>query len=357
LVAGLSLFTLLAIIVLSVFSLRTLDSQPKYTGALSEYLPIHAGEMEYSRVPAEYWEHRLRMIKAMGLNAVSVYVMWNYHELAEGEFDFEHGDRNLKGFLELAQNVGLRVLLRPGPYVCAEWDFGGLPARLLGIEGLVIRSANELYEAEVKIFFEALAPIISPFLASNGGNIILLQIENEYGYIGESNQHLLNLVQIWYDLGVDCEFYIEDPGAFWDVSYWNGAHIGLSETSSLLRYVDIELSPKRNKDSLVFGGEVYSGWFTEWGWDWGTVSTKDITDDIRSLLEYERSFSLYMVFGGTNFGVTAGANGDNGFYKYLPHITSYDYDSPISEQGRATEKYLALRELLIAHKKEGSEVP
>jgi hypothetical protein len=168
--------TLLGVIILMGMSFKALRDLEGYHGTLSPYLPIRSGEIEYSRLPEEYWEHRIRMIKAMGLNAVSIYVMWNHHELKQGSFDFVNGNKNLTAFLELTKEYELNVLLRPGPYVCAEWDFGGLPARLLGIEGLEIRSANALYETEVKLYFRALAPIIRPYLAANGGNIILLQI-------------------------------------------------------------------------------------------------------------------------------------------------------------------------------------
>ena len=141
-----------------------------------EYVPIRAGEIHFARVPREYWEHRLQMIKGLGLNAVGVYIFWNFHELSPGIFDFRNGERDLVGFLELAAKYKLHVLLRPGPYVCAEWDFGGLPARLLGIEGLKIRASNNLYEEEVLTYFTALSRVIMPFLKINGGNIILLQI-------------------------------------------------------------------------------------------------------------------------------------------------------------------------------------
>lgn len=158
------------------------DSKYKETSTCSAsiqvHLPIHAGEIHYSRVPWQYWEHRILLIKAMGLNSLSVYVMWNHHERERGEFDFETEDRNLVGFLKLAKKHDMKVLLRPGPYICAEWDFGGLPARLLGIEGIEVRSDNAIYEQEVKVYFSALAPVIIPFLFANNGPIIMIQIEN-----------------------------------------------------------------------------------------------------------------------------------------------------------------------------------
>lgn len=142
------------------------------------------------------------MIKALGLNAVSVYIFWNFHELSPGVFDFKTGERDLIGFLELATKYRLHVLLRPGPYVCAEWDFGGLPARLLGIKDLRIRASNYLYEEEVHIYFKALSTVIKPYLKINGGNIILLQIENEFGSYSRDYQHTINLLQMWKNLGV-----------------------------------------------------------------------------------------------------------------------------------------------------------
>lgn len=143
----------------------------------------------------------------MGLNSLSVYVMWNHHETQRGVFDFENEDRDLAGFLKLAKKHNMKVLLRPGPYVCAEWDFGGLPARLLGIDGIEVRSDNEIYEREVKLYFDALVPVILPFLFANNGPIIMIQIENELGYYSNSSTHSSHLLKMWKKLGVNSEFY------------------------------------------------------------------------------------------------------------------------------------------------------
>jgi hypothetical protein len=160
----------------ALYSLMVVRWKPPYKGPLQSFLPILSGEMLYSRTPRESWEHRILMMKAMGLNAVSTYVVWNYHELRRGEFDFTTGDRNLTAFLELAKLHQMRLLIRPGPYICGEWDFGGLPARLLGVEGMRIRSTDPAYEAEVRVYLRTVAEVIRPYMHSQGGPIIMLQI-------------------------------------------------------------------------------------------------------------------------------------------------------------------------------------
>lgn len=174
-------------------------------GGLALPEKLVAGEVHYSRIPVEYWEHRLQLIKAMGCNALSVYIMWNYHETERGKFDYQTGNKNLALFLELAKKYNLYVLIRPGPYVCAEWDLGGFPARLLNINGLKFRANNQVYLNEVKLYFQSLVPILKPYWAANGGPIVLLQIENEYGFYGNDKTYIEALRQMWRDLGVNAD--------------------------------------------------------------------------------------------------------------------------------------------------------
>jgi beta-galactosidase GanA len=164
----------------------------------------------------------------LGLNTLSIYIFWNLHEIQRGQFDFTTGQRDLVGFLELSKKHGFKVLLRPGPYVCAEWDFGGLPARLLGIKDLVIRSYNSAYHKEVWLYFSALSEVIRPYLQINGGNIIMLQIENEFGSLSREWRHTGKLIDMWRRLNISANFYNEDGYDFWQKVYWPGLSIGLS---------------------------------------------------------------------------------------------------------------------------------
>jgi hypothetical protein len=311
-----------------------LDGQP---------FQIISGEMHPARIPRAYWRQRIRMAKAMGCNTIAAYVFWNYVETSKGHFDFRSGNRDIAAFIRIAREENMWVLLRPGPYVCAEWDFGGLPNYLLSIPGIKVRCSDPRYMEAVKRYVKALTAQIDPLLVTHGGPILMVQLENEYGSYGNDKTYLETLRKWWVANGIDVPFYTADGAAasMLDAGNVNGAAIGLDPGVS---EEDFAQATKRNPNVPSFSSETYPGWLTHWGEKWATTDTGGILKEVRFLLETRRSFNLYVVHGGTNFGFTAGANsGGKGFE---PDVTSYDYDAPVTEQGRATPKYMALRELI-----------
>lgn len=343
-----TLLICLLIIAVTCMSYRTIHPHARRTSKIPP--KVFAGEIHFSRVPFEYWEHRIQMIKGLGLNALSVYVMWNYHEVELNKWDFSTENRNLPAFLDLAVKYNISVLLRPGPYVCAEWDFGGFPAYLLENSTSVpisLRSTNPVYLEAVKRYFTVLAPIIRKYDAQFGGPIVLLQIENEYGSFGHDLVYINGLRQMWKDLNVTTEQYHADGPNLVQYSHWTGGNIGVNGAIAESSYANAKsLDP----NVFIFGGEIYPGWLTHWGESWAGMSVDGAVNEFSTLCNNNRSFSIYMVHGGTNFGFTAGANQQGGpASDYAGHVTSYDYDAPINEQGGVTLKYSALRAVFVKH--------
>jgi len=311
-------------------------------------------EIHPARVPAEYWAHRIRMARAMGCNTIAAYVFWNYHETSEGVFDFETGNRDIARFVRLAQAEGLWVLLRPGPYVCAEWDFGGIPPYLLREPDLKVRCLNPHYMHAAERYIARLARTIRPLLVANGGPILLVQIENEYGSYGNDRAYMDRLKAAWVTAGVDGPFYTADGPTphMLEAGHVAGAAIGLDSGSEERHW---ELARTIAPGLPVFSSETYPGWLTHWGEAWARPALAELLKEVSFLLEHGKSFNFYVAHGGTNFGFTAGANsGGKGFE---PDITSYDYDAPIDEQGRPTEKFAALRRLIGSHLPAGQSLP
>ncbi len=311
-------------------------------------------EMHPVRIPAEYWAHRIRMAKAMGCNTIAAYVFWNAHEEMEGRFDFATGKRDIARFLKLAQAEGLWVLLRPGPYVCAEWDFGGLPPYLLKDPELRVRGLHPGYMNAVQRYLAQLARVIRPAMVGEGGPVLMVQIENEYGSYGNDRAYLSRLRGIWKANGIEGPFFTGDGPTphMLEAGSLPGAAIGLDSGSN---EQDFELARKLRPGVPVFSSETYPGWLTHWGESWARPSVPDLLKEVEFLLSTGKSFNFYVAHGGTNFGFTAGAN--SGGKGYEPDVTSYDYDAPIDEQGRATPKYHALRELIAKHLPEGAALP
>ncbi len=305
---------------------------------------IISGEMHPARIPKEYWRHRIQMAKAMGCNTIAVYIFWNYHELKEGVFDFKTENRDIAEFIKICQQEKMWVLLRPGPYVCAEWDFGGLPTYLLKIPDIKIRCMDKRYMAAVERYVQHLSTEIKPLQCSNGGPVLMLQIENEYGSFGNDKQYLEELRKLWQKNGITVLFYTADGPTFYMLEAGNieGAAIGLDSGSN---EKDFEQASKRNPNVPSFSSETYPGWLTHWGEKFAKPDTNDLKKEVEFLLKNKKSFNLYVIHGGTNFGFTAGANAFSPT-QYQPDITSYDYDAPINEQGRATAKYFMLRNLI-----------
>jgi beta-galactosidase len=316
---------------------------------------IMSCEMHPARIPAEYWSHRIRMAKAMGCNTIAAYIFWNYHEPAEGQFDFTTGNRDLARFIKAAQQEDLWVLLRPGPYVCAEWDFGGIPPYLLRDPELRVRSLYPRYMQAAERYMAQLARVIKPLLVTRGGPILMVQVENEYGSYANDRQYMTRLRDVWSSLGIDVPFFTGDgPTPYMlEAGSLPGAAVGLDSGSNERHW---ELARSIVPGVPVFSSETYPGWLTHWGEPWAAPSLPNLLKEVTFLLANRKSFNFYVAHGGTNFGFTAGAN-SGGKGGYEPDLTSYDYDAPINEQGRPTSKYTALRELIGSHLPAGRALP
>jgi len=307
-------------------------------------LQIRSGEMHPARIPAEYWRHRIRMAKAMGLNTIAVYLMWNALESEPGVFDLKTGNRDFVRFIELCQQEGMWVYLRPGPYVCAEWDFGGLPPYLLRQPDIRVRTwSDPHYTQAVRRYLDAVAPAIAPLMASRGGPILMMQIENEYASFGHDLGYLEQLRTMWRERGIEGPFSISDGLAQIQKqhTYLPGAALGLDGD------IDFATAQTIAGEAPVWVGEGYPGWLTHWGDK--DFQRGDYADTLRRLLRQGRSFNLYVVHGGTNFGFSAGANAKGDYSHFEPVITSYDYGAPINERGEATPDYHTFRALLATH--------
>ncbi len=306
---------------------------------------ILAGEVDYARIPRARWRYAMRMARAMGLNTVATYVFWNLHEPEPGHFDFT-GQNDLAAFLRIAHEERLYVILRPGPYVCAEWEFGGFPAWLLKDRTTVVRSLDPRFMNPAADWFQHLGTVVKPFLLANGGPIIAVQIENEYGSFGNDHAYMQAIRQLVMDSGMvgtakhPTLLYTADGG----VQLPNGSIPGLpaavnfgpgdgaTETARLRAF-------RPNGPRWV--GEYWDGWFDHWGHDHATTNTDKQVAEYESLLQQGYSINLYMLWGGTSFGWMNGANSNGKDYE--PDITSYDYDAPISERGVPREKYFKFR--------------
>lgn len=347
---------------LSCWLCQGVNAQSKHTFTLgkSEFLldgkpyQIISGEMHPARIPREYWRHRIQMAKAMGCNTIAAYVFWNYHETEKGKFDFSTGNHNIAEFVKIAQEEGMWVMLRPGPYVCAEWEFGGLPSYLLQIPDIKVRCMDPRYIENVQRYVNTLAAEVKPLLVTNGGPIVMVQVENEYGSYGNDKQYLYTLKDMWVKNGINVPFYTADgPTPFMlEAGTVDGAAIGLDSGSSEADFVQAK---KQNPNVPAFSSESYPGWLTHWGEKWQRPGVDGIVKEVKFLMDTRRSFNLYVIHGGTNFGYMAGAN--SGGKGYEPDVTSYDYDAPINEQGDTTAKYMALRRLMASYLPKGKKLP
>ncbi len=310
---------------------------------------IISGEMHPARIPREYWRQRIRMTKAMGCNTIAAYIFWNYHETTPGIFDFKTGNHDIAEFIRICKEEGMWVLLRPGPYVCAEWDFGGLPTWLLKNPDIKVRCMAPRYMQAVSRYVTHLSAEVRPLLCTNGGPILMAQIENEYGSYGNDKTYLETLRKLWVKNGINVPFYTADGATAYMLEAGNidGAAIGLDSGTGDGDYLRAK---EQNSNVPAFSSETYPGWLTHWKEKWAVTDTPGLKTDITYLLDHHRSFNLYVIHGGTNFGFTAGAN-SGGPNQFQPDVTSYDYDAPINEQGRPTPKYFMLRNLISKYVK------
>ncbi len=313
---------------------------------------IYSGAMHYFRIPEGYWEDRLLKLRAAGLNTVETYVPWNFHEPRKGEFNFE-GMLDIERFVKTAQDLGLYVIVRPGPYICAEWDFGGLPAWLLKDKNIRLRCCDKKYMKAVEDFYKVLLPKLVPYLDTNGGSIIAMQVENEYGSFGRDKKYMYWLRQLMKDLGISCQLFTSDGE---DRYFFSGG--GIPEELMVAnfggwhehRFDDLRLL---QPDKPLMCGEHWCGWFDRWGASHHTDNAEEsLGRSLDGFFSEDANFNLYMFHGGTNFGFSSGAN----YYDmYCPTTTSYDYGAPLSENGAYTEKYFVLRNRMA--KQLGKELP
>lgn len=303
---------------------------------------VKAAEIHYPRIPRQYWEHRIKMCKALGMNTVCIYIFWNIHEQKEGEFDFT-GNNDIAEFCRLAKKNGMYVIVRPGPYVCAEWEMGGLPWWLLKKKDIKLREQDPYFMERVDKFEQKVAEQLAPLTIQKGGPIIMVQVENEYGSYGVDKPYvsaIRDIVRKYFgnDIALfqcDWSSNFEKNGLddmIWTMNFGTGANI--QDQFRRLK----QLRP----DSPLMCSEFWSGWFDKWGGKHETRSAKDMVEGLKEMLDNNISFSLYMTHGGTSFGHWAGANSPG----FAPDVTSYDYDAPINEYGRTTDKYWELRSML-----------
>jgi beta-galactosidase len=352
---------LLVLMFLVSASVQAQKQKTKHTFKLgtSEFLldeqpfQIISGEMHPARIPEIYWRQRIQMAKAMGCNTISAYIFWNFHESEEGVYDFTTGNHNLAEFFRIVQEEGMWLIVRPGPYVCAEWDLGGIPPYLLRIPDIKLRSLDPRYMAAAEKYMTKLSEEIKPYMVTKGGPILMLQIENEYGSFGNDKNYLLKLRDIWTSLGIDIPTFTGDGPTtkMLEAGTLPGSAVGLDSGSSP---EDFALAEKINPGVPVFSSETYPGWLTHWGEKWATRDSTDLLKEVKFLMDNKKSFNFYVIHGGTNFGYTAGAN--SGGKGYEPDITSYDYDAPINEQGEPTGKYMALRNLIGSYLPKGKKL-
>ncbi len=306
---------------------------------------ILSGALHYFRIPQEYWEDRLRKLKACGFNTVETYTCWNLHEQEEGVFDFS-GMLDICRFLETAQRLGLNAIVRPGPYICAEWEFGGLPAWLLRYRDMDLRCNDPVFLEKVRAYYRVLFEKLRPHLATTGGNIIMMQVENEYGSYGNDKEYLRAVEQMYYENGIDCLLFTAD--GTWNYLLEAGTLPHLLSTATFGSRAQAnfrELHAFRQGEPTMCT-EFWSGWFDHWYEEHHTRTADDIAENVRELLDSGASFNFYMFHGGTNFGFLNGANHTE--TQYQPTVTSYDYCAPLTECGDLTETYHRIRALLGA---------
>lgn len=307
---------------------------------------VISGEMHYPRIPRAYWRDRLRMAKAMGLNTITTYVFWNLHEPRPGAYDFS-GNNDVAEFIREAQQEGLYVVLRPGPYVCAEWEWGGYPAWLLKDKDIVVRTTDEKFKQASRLWLTRLGKELAPLQIGNGGPIILTQVENEYGSFGHDHEYMEQVHKQLVDAGfTKSQFYTADgpeqvpDGSLPDLPV--GINFG-GEKDGDARKAFATLK-KYRPNGPFFNSEYWAGWFDHWGGKHAHTNTDAQLANYKWMLEQGYSVSIYMFHGGTSFGWMNGAN-SNG-KNYEPDVTSYDYDSALDESGRPTPKYFAMREVI-----------
>lgn len=348
-------YLLLACFVLSGLNVKA-QSTENFVAGNKEFLLnnkpfiIRAGEIHYSRIPRVYWDHRIKMAKAMGMNTICIYLFWNYHEIQQGVFDWS-GEKDVAAFVKLIQDNGMYCILRPGPYVCAEWDMGGLPWWLLKKTDLQVRRKSDSFFMErVKIYMNEAAKQLASYQIQNGGPIIMVQVENEYGTWGNDQKYMEIMRDNLREAGFNkaqllrCDWSSNFhrynlEGAVNALNFGAGSNVD----DQFRKFQEV------NPQSPLMCGEYWTGWFDQWGRAHETRDVNSFIGSLKDMMDRRISFSLYMAHGGTSFGQWAGANAP----AYAPTTSSYDYNAPIDEAGNPTDKFYAIRNLLKNYLQEG----
>jgi beta-galactosidase len=315
---------------------------------------IISGEIHYPRVPREAWRHRMKMAKAMGLNTIGTYVFWNLHEPEKNKFDFS-GNNDIAEFVRIAKEEGLWVILRPSPYVCAEWEFGGYPYWLQNEKGLIVRSKESQYLKEYETYIKAVGRELAPLQINNGGNILMIQVENEYGSYSNDKEYLAINQKLFREAGFNGLLYTCDPEADLEKGHLPG----------LLPAINGQDNPEIVKNKIrslnsgkgpFFIAEWYPAWFDWWGAPHHTVPAEKYTGKLDSVLKAGISINMYMFHGGSTRDFMNGAN-DKDTTPYEPQISSYDYDAPLDEAGNATDKFMKFRAVIQRNLPNGQLLP
>ena len=314
---------------------------------------VKAAELHYTRIPQAYWDHRIEMCKALGMNTICIYIFWNIHEQEEGKFDFT-GQNDIAAFCRAAQKHGMYVIIRPGPYVCAEWEMGGLPWWLLKKKDVALRTLDPYYMERVGIFMKEVGKQLAPLQVNKGGNIIMVQVENEYGSYGTDKPYVSAVRDLVRESGfTDVPLFQCDWSStfqrnglddlVWTINFGTGANID----------AQFKKLQEARPNAPLMCSEFWSGWFDHWGRKHETRDAETMVSGIKDMLDRHISFSLYMTHGGTTFGHWGGANSP----AYSAMCSSYDYDAPISEAGWATPKYYKLREMMMQYADSAQVIP
>ncbi|MCB0752700.1 MAG: beta-galactosidase, partial [Ignavibacteriae bacterium] len=329
-----------------LISIPTLAQEPTHTFEIGKEnfmldgkpFQIRCGELHFARIPKDYWRHRIQMMKAMGMNTICAYIFWNFHERTPGEFKWD-GEADVAQFCKIAQEEGLWVILRPGPYACAEWEMGGLPWWLLKNENISLRTKDPLYINAAQKYLAEVGKVLSPLQITKGGPIIMVQVENEYGFFADDAEYMGLMRSAILDAGFKVPLFDCNPPY----------HLKKGLRDDLFHVVNFGSNPEPSFKALreilpqgpLMCGEFYSGWFDTWGNPHTFGETEQYLKDMEYMLKTGASFSIYMAHGGTTFGFWAGAD-----RPFKPDVSSYDYGAPVSEAGWTTEKFFATRELI-----------
>lgn len=314
---------------------------------------IISGEMHYARIPREYWRDRLKKARAMGLNTISTYVFWNAHEPRPGVYDFS-GALDAAAFIRMAQEEGLYVILRPGPYSCAEWDLGGFPAWLLADPNIVLRSTDEKFMEPAERWLKRLGQELAPLQLARDGPILAVQVENEYGSFGNDKAYVKRIRNALQNAGfTDALLFTADGGDELPAGTLPDVHAAINFGPGDAKS-EIPKLQKFRPGAPVLNSEYWDGWFDHWGEHHHATNEDQQAQEIDWMLSQGYSINLYMFHGGTSFGFMSGANWDD--KEYQPDVTSYDYDSPVSESGALTKKFYAFREVITKHRT-GAAIP